>query len=247
MNWLLLILTIFSFSPQDKGLAWLVRHQREMGDKGNVVYMGTMQKVWGEGVVKLVLDKVVAEKRKVIKMKDGCMEESESYQNMPTSSQTLVWLYKESLRGRNRSREYTVVRNQLKERWSGNENDIYGLTHIILTKSDYYSQYLKIEEYAWEVEKLNELASKLAQQDKWSNVELDTASEVVISLKLLTIKPTENMQKLVEKIKDRQNDDGSWGDSTTRIGDQIHHTVVATVALQPFPITFSGGNIYCWK
>jgi len=178
---------------------------------------------------------------------DGCIDYGETYSEQTTSGDKLVWWYMEEMKGKEGAEgEYEKVRQDLRHNWMGEREDIYGLTHIILTKSGYYQRYLKAEEYPWEVEKLKEVAGKMARREKLSNHELDLASEVVIGLKLLRVPENPDVAKLIEAIKSRQQPNGSWGEPGVSMNNRIHHTVVGILALAPFPDELGQGNVYCW-
>lgn len=124
--------------------------------------------------------------------------------------------------------------------------NIYALTHIFLTKSDYLSIYLDPKEYEWEVNALNAILEKYADEKRLNDVEIDMISEVIISMKLLKLPETANSEIVYKKLINQQNDDGSWGGNGIDIGAKTHHTVVSTIALSKFPDRLKKEDIFCF-
>ena len=121
----------------------------------------------------------------------------------------------------------------------------YALTHIIFTKSDYFSYYLESKDYPWEIENLNTLLSKYALKNDLTDEEADIASELLISSKLLRLPPTAETETLYKKLAQEQNPDGSWGSSGIASDFRIHLTALASIVLMPFPDKLGENNSDC--
>jgi hypothetical protein len=76
---------------------------------------------------------------------------------------------------------------------------MYGLTHIIFTKSDYLDRYLDPSGYKKEIEIFQRVLSKYALKEKFSVGEADWLSEIIISLKILR----QDNDKYVRLISDK--------------------------------------------
>lgn len=122
---------------------------------------------------------------------------------------------------------------------------LYALTHIIYTKSEYYNQYLDKKNYKLEVSEFNKAIDLFSSKNDTSDSYIDALSEVLISLKILQIKPTEKVNNLYEKLIALQSPDGSFGKDENMPNGISHHTLVATIALLPFPKEFRSINNTC--
>ena len=122
---------------------------------------------------------------------------------------------------------------------------LYALTHIIYTKSGYYNQYLDEKDYKLEMSEFNKAIDLFLSKDDTSDLYIDVVSEVLMSLKILQIKPTDKINKLYEKLIALQSPDGSFGKDENIPNGISHHTLVATIALMPFPKEFRSINNTC--
>jgi len=128
---------------------------------------------------------------------------------------------------------------------------LYGLTHIALTKSDYYSFYLNPFEFEKEIVLLRQAVTQLllairnekSHQNKRTGRLIDISSEVLIALKLLRQKSNIDSEALIKEILSLQNSDGSWSGEDIYLTS--HHTLVATLALMDFAQQFPEAKIYC--
>lgn len=127
---------------------------------------------------------------------------------------------------------------------------LYYLTHIIITKSDYYSKY--VESNNFKIKKIESLlnnAAKTLSKKRIldSTVEIDISSEILISLKLMRNKENKYMEKLYKKIISAQNNSGSWGKDESNNNAEIHNTFVAyeALSLRNPNLKLKNTKVYC--
>lgn len=120
---------------------------------------------------------------------------------------------------------------------------VYALTHIVITKSDYFAAYLDPKDHRTEIGLLQRAVKDLVRTKETDGSISDVSSEVLFSLKLLKQRPNNDMEALYQKIISLQRADGSWigndPDST------FHHTVMAVLALLDYPQDLPQAKIYC--
>lgn len=122
---------------------------------------------------------------------------------------------------------------------------LYALTHIIYTKSGYYNQYLDNKNYKLEVAEFNKAIDLFLSKNDTSDLYIDVVSEILISLKILQIEPDAKVNRLYERLISAQHPDGSFGKDENTPNGISHHTLVATLALMPFPKEFRSINNTC--
>jgi hypothetical protein len=115
---------------------------------------------------------------------------------------------------------------------------LYALTHIIYTKSGYYNHYLNSKDYKLEIEEFNNAIDLFLSKKDTSDAYIDIVSEVLISLKILQIEKDNRVNRLYERLIKAQHPDGSFGKDESIPNGISHHTLVATIALMPFPKEF---------
>lgn len=129
---------------------------------------------------------------------------------------------------------------------------LYYLTHLIITRSDYYSHY--VEDKSQKIQKikslLNEAVLFYSNQEIDKGTEVDILSETLVALRLTKEPINKNMENLYQKIIKLQNPDGSWGtqeeDAVTE-NSLLHHTFVAYAALslKDDNLTLRDTKVYC--
>lgn len=129
---------------------------------------------------------------------------------------------------------------------------LYYLTHLIMTRSDYYSHY--VEDKSPKIQKIKSLLNKAvlfySNQEIYKGTEVDILSETLIALRLTKEPINKNMESLYQKIIKLQNTDGSWGtqeeDAVTE-NSLLHHTFVAYAALslKNDNLTLKDTKVYC--
>ncbi len=120
---------------------------------------------------------------------------------------------------------------------------LYALTHIVLTKSDYYDHYLDPSGFGPEMAGFHKALSSYLRIGDMTSTEIDVAAEMLICQKILQVHAPEHTAML-RRLMEHQNADGSWGGKEVDSA-KIHTTAVATMALLEFAPEFRKGNVYC--
>lgn len=138
------------------------------------------------------------------------------------------------------------IRTQVPNQQLGDLADLlhlYARTHIIFTASSYYSRYLDPGEFGPEItcfaEALKQFTGWAKMDENWA----DLASEILIARKLLRQNPDAHSEAMRRRLLSMQNADGSWG-SDSVITSNVHHTVMAVLALMEFAAEFRVGVNY---
>jgi len=113
-------------------------------------------------------------------------------------------------------------------------NNLYGLAHIVITNSNYYSNYVNPLGFPKE--------TALAQSAIPKTTNIDLLTELVISLKLLGKATGSEVTIGNQKIIDSQHSDGSWGGPED---DPEHTTLGAALALMDFSKNFRKTDSFC--
>jgi len=121
--------------------------------------------------------------------------------------------------------------------------DVYGLTHIMLTDSDFLDRYLDPADYRREIELFNAILTEFASKKTVTPSEVDMLSEVIVCLKLLGQDTNTLIPPISRKIIAMQNNDGSWDSNFAT--DPYHTTVVATLAIMDFTKNLRSTGGFC--
>jgi hypothetical protein len=122
---------------------------------------------------------------------------------------------------------------------------LYGLTHIIITKSGYFGRYLDPNEFELEISIFRKALNKFTSAPGMTDFEADILAEILICLKLLPLPSDPQVEIVCRRLVERQNPDGSWGKGQKISTSKVHHTVVSTLALMEFAPTLQAESIFC--
>jgi hypothetical protein len=122
---------------------------------------------------------------------------------------------------------------------------LYGLTHIVMTKSEYYGRYLDRNEFELEMSTFRQALSRFTSATAMTDFEADILAEILICRKLLRLPPDPLVEIACRRLVQRQNRDGSWGKGQEVSTSKVHHTVVSTLALMEFAPTLQAKSIFC--
>lgn len=123
-------------------------------------------------------------------------------------------------------------------------NQLYGLTHSIITASLYYEIYPNSGDETAKEMLNNALLKTDFELEK--DMQLDIFSQIVVSLKLLKEADNTLIKEAQKMIMSRQNKDGSWGRDQVMTSQKIHVTIMAILALSDWGDEFRAGKIFCY-
>lgn len=115
--------------------------------------------------------------------------------------------------------------------------DAFAVVHILLTRSNYFSDPLDPKSFSVETQYLKAILRLLLSRP-FNDVGADLAAEVGMGLKLLGEQEDPLVQTLMHRLRTRQNEDGSWGKDSRPSSAKVHHTVSSVLALLPYTSSF---------
>jgi len=132
----------------------------------------------------------------------------------------------------------------LQTRWSSEDRDrlvedapfMFGITHVIYLRSDYFDRMLDPADHRSEIDVLDRATERYARGLPDPTIFLDVAAEVLAARRLLAQPESDASREVVRHILALQQPDGHWGEN--RLERDVHATATAIQALsewaQPF-------------
>lgn len=108
--------------------------------------------------------------------------------------------------------------------------DLYPLTHVVLTASDYFQRHVEAADFPLEVQVFRE-AMRQYREGPIVDLRADVIGEVLFCYKLLRIPLDDDALALRDRLVAMQNPDGSWGSPSLAFENRVHLTAQLTLAL----------------
>jgi hypothetical protein len=108
--------------------------------------------------------------------------------------------------------------------------ELYPLTHVVMTASDYFQQHPDAADFPLEASLFRE-ATRHFRATATDDMLADVIGEVLLCYKLLRIPFDDDARVLLARLVANQNPDGSWGSERLPVENRVHLTAVLTLAL----------------